>query len=190
MSESPPRPPGRPRNVLSREALIDAAYWQAIENDYRSVSVDSIAKAAGSGKQTLYRWWPSKGALVLEAVAAKARARIDRPREAAMRAGDVEKFLVADLAALAPFLKALKGLIAEANDDAAFARELEGQWLTRRVADLDATLAKAIADPRRRAIAAEAIEGAILSRLVLGRPLDEAFARALASLAAEESRAR
>lgn len=177
------RPPGRPRSDASRAALVDAAYWETVGRGYREATAEVIAKAAGAGKQTLYRWWPSKGALVLAAVAAKARERIDRPREAAIRAGDIEKFLVADLVALQPFANALKGLIAEANDDAAFARELEAQWLTRRAADLDATLSKAIPDPGRRAIAVEAFEGAILQRLLLGRPLDETFARALASLA-------
>src|SRR5271167_3702414 len=118
MTAPPPRPPGRPRSEASRAALIDAAYWQVLERGYASVTAEAIAKAAGAGKQTLYRSWPSKGRLVLEAFAAKTRERIDRPREAAMRQGDLEKFLVADLAALRPFGDALRGLIAEAAADA------------------------------------------------------------------------
>src|ERR1700734_1652807 len=114
MSESPPRPPGRPRSEASRAALLDAAYWQVVERGYAAVTADAIAAAAGAGKQTLYRWWPSKGRLVLEAFVAKARERIDRPREAALRAGDVEKFLVADLAAAASLLAALRFLLAGA----------------------------------------------------------------------------
>src|SRR5271170_430231 len=117
MSESTPRPPGRPRSEASRAALLDAAYWQVVERGYPAVSADAIAAAAGAGKQTLYRSWPSKSRLVLEAFAAKARERIDRPRDAAMRAGEVEKFLIADLAGAAPFFPALRFLIAEAQTD-------------------------------------------------------------------------
>src|SRR5271163_3391388 len=117
MSESSPRPPGRPRSEASRAALLDAAYWQVVERGYAAVTANAIAAAAGAGKQTLYRWWPSKGRLVLEAFAAKARERIDRPREAAMRAGEVERFLVADIAAAAPLFSALRFLIAEAQTD-------------------------------------------------------------------------
>ena len=90
MSESSPRPPGRPRSAASRAALLDAAYWQVVERGYGSVTAGAIAAAAGAGKQTLYRWWPSKGRLVLAAFAAKAHERIDRPREAAIRAGEVD----------------------------------------------------------------------------------------------------
>lgn len=37
------------------------------ELGYDNVSIEAIAKRAGCGKQTIYRWWPSKGAVVLEA---------------------------------------------------------------------------------------------------------------------------
>lgn len=37
------------------------------EFGYDNVSIEAIARRAGVGKQTIYRWWPSKGAVVLEA---------------------------------------------------------------------------------------------------------------------------
>ena len=183
MNDSPKRPPGRPRSDLSREALLDAAYWQVIERGYAEATAEAIAKAAGAGKQTLYRWWPSKGRLVLEALAAKSRERIDRPREAAMRAGEVEKFLAADLAALRPFAAALRGLIGEAIGDADLMAALRAQFLAPRADALGQALAPALPDAGRRALVVEAVEGAVLSRLLFGEPLDEAFARGLAGLA-------
>ncbi|MEU8393516.1 TetR/AcrR family transcriptional regulator [Micromonospora sp. NPDC048843] len=36
------------------------------EVGYRKVSIESIAARAGVGKQTIYRWWPSKGAVIFE----------------------------------------------------------------------------------------------------------------------------
>ncbi|PSR60929.1 TetR family transcriptional regulator [Nocardia sp. MDA0666] len=36
------------------------------EVGYRKVSIEAIASRAGVGKQTIYRWWPSKGAVIFE----------------------------------------------------------------------------------------------------------------------------
>ena len=180
---SNPRSAGRPRSEASRAALLDAAYWQTVERGYAAATSEVIAKAAGAGKQTLYRWWPSKGALVLEAFAAKLKERIDRPREAAMRSGDLERFLIADFAQLRSHADALAGLIAEARGDLDLMQRLTELWLAGRVADLYVALTAAISDAKRREIAAEAIEGAAIARVLLGRPLDEAFARSLAGLA-------
>ena len=183
MSDLPSRPAGRPRSDASRAALLDAAYWQTIDRGYAGASAETIAKAAGAGKQTLYRWWPSKGALVLEAMQAKMRERIDRPRESAMRAGDLEKFLIADLAQLRGFADALGGLIAEGRGDEKLMRLVRDQWLAQRAADLYAVLSVGVADLRRRDVVVEAIESMILARIVFGKPLDDELARTLAGFA-------
>jgi AcrR family transcriptional regulator len=183
MNESPPRPPGRPRSEASRAALLDAAYWQVVERGYPSVTAAAIAAAAGTGKQTLYRWWPSKGRLVLAAFAAKARERIDRPGEAATRAGDVERFLVANFAAAASLFPALRCLLAEAQSEPDLLEARRQEILEPRAAALDAVLARQIPESRARRALVEAIEGAICRRLLLGEPLDAEFAAGLAGLA-------
>ena len=182
MSEPISRPAGRPRSDASRAALLDAAYWQTIDRGYAATSAETIARAAGAGKQTLYRWWPSKGALVLEAMLAKMKERIDRPRETAMRAGDLEKFLIADLAQLRGFADALGGLVAEGRGDEGLMRLVKDQWLAQRAADLYAVLSVGVADLRRRDVLVEAIEGVILARIVFGRPLDDELARTLSQV--------
>jgi AcrR family transcriptional regulator len=58
--------PGR-RNERSRRAILDASISLIGECGYDNVSIEAIARRAGVGKQTIYRWWPSKGAVVLEA---------------------------------------------------------------------------------------------------------------------------
>ncbi len=64
----PPLPPDPSRrNEQSRRAILDAALSLVGELGYDNVSIEAIAKRAGCGKQTIYRWWPSKGAVVLEA---------------------------------------------------------------------------------------------------------------------------
>ncbi|MFZ1965371.1 MAG: TetR/AcrR family transcriptional regulator [Roseiarcus sp.] len=183
MSESPPRPPGRPRSEASRAALLDAAYWQALQRGYAAVTAEEIAKAAGAGKQTLYRWWPSKGRIVLEAFLAKERERIDRPREAAIQAGDLAKFLVAECAGGRPFDAALPFLLAEAQADADLLGAIRREVVEPRAAALRTILNRRVADAERIESLIAAIDGAIWRRLMFGEPLDEAFARGLAALA-------
>lgn len=66
---SPPKPPDSSRrNERSRRAILDAAITLIGESGYDNVSIEAIAAEAGVGKQTIYRWWPSKGAVVLEAL--------------------------------------------------------------------------------------------------------------------------
>ena len=65
MPPSPPDPSRR--NEHSRRAILDASLSLVVELGYDNVSIEAIARRAGCGKQTIYRWWPSKGAVVLEA---------------------------------------------------------------------------------------------------------------------------
>ncbi|WP_199254637.1 TetR/AcrR family transcriptional regulator [Mycolicibacterium mengxianglii] len=65
MAANPPDPSRR--NEQSRRAILDASISLIGELGYDNVSIEAIAKRAGCGKQTIYRWWPSKGAVVLEA---------------------------------------------------------------------------------------------------------------------------
>ena len=65
MAANPPDPSRR--NEQSRRAILDASISLIGELGYDNVSIEAIARRAGCGKQTIYRWWPSKGAVVLEA---------------------------------------------------------------------------------------------------------------------------
>ena len=65
------RPPAAARR--SRRAILDAALDLVEEVGYAKLSIEGIAARAGVGKQTIYRWWPSKGAVLLDALLALAR---------------------------------------------------------------------------------------------------------------------
>ncbi|XVU29627.1 TetR/AcrR family transcriptional regulator [Actinoplanes sp. CA-054009] len=63
-----PRPPNPAlRSERSRTAILDAARALVSELGYAKVSIEAIAARAGVGKQTIYRWWPSKGAVIFDA---------------------------------------------------------------------------------------------------------------------------
>ncbi|MEV4541311.1 TetR/AcrR family transcriptional regulator [Micromonospora echinaurantiaca] len=55
------------RSQSARRAILTAALDLVSELGYAKLSIEGIASAAGVGKQTIYRWWPSKGALLFDA---------------------------------------------------------------------------------------------------------------------------
>ncbi|WP_141583776.1 TetR/AcrR family transcriptional regulator [Actinomadura sp. WMMA1423] len=83
---------GRRRNEAARQAILDVAVELLGGTSDTPVTIDTIAAAAGVGKQTIYRWWPSKGAVLLEAVAERAGEHIPVPDTGSLH-GDLEAFL-------------------------------------------------------------------------------------------------
>ncbi|MER7589626.1 TetR/AcrR family transcriptional regulator [Micromonospora sp. NPDC127501] len=55
------------RRETSRRAILTAAFDLLQETGYAKLSIEGIAARAGVGKQTIYRWWPSKGAVIFDA---------------------------------------------------------------------------------------------------------------------------
>ncbi|MFG6201494.1 TetR/AcrR family transcriptional regulator [Nonomuraea sp. JJY05] len=61
------RPDPARRSERSRQAVLEAARELVSEMGYAKVSIEAIAARAGVGKQTIYRWWRSKGAVIFDA---------------------------------------------------------------------------------------------------------------------------
>ena len=66
-AKSKPLPIGRPRNeaAVSHAAIMNAVYGLLKEKPARDLTMDAVAKRAGVGKPTLYKWWSSKPALIM-----------------------------------------------------------------------------------------------------------------------------
>ena len=63
--------PGRPRNAQADEAILDAVLdMLSTCNSAAAISIEAVAAKAGVGKATIYRRWPNKEALFLDAVRA------------------------------------------------------------------------------------------------------------------------
>jgi AcrR family transcriptional regulator len=70
MAPTAARPRGRPRSERAHEAIIDAVLdILAAGTTVEALSVEAVAARAGVGKATIYRRWPHKEALVVDAVA-------------------------------------------------------------------------------------------------------------------------
>ena len=66
VAEGPRR--GRPRSEASRKAILRAAGELLLEHGLQTISMDAVAERAGASKATIYRWWPSKELLALDAL--------------------------------------------------------------------------------------------------------------------------
>jgi AcrR family transcriptional regulator len=62
------RAPGRPRSLEADRSILSAALDLFIEDGYQGMSIEHVAAQAGVGKATIYRRWPSKEALITDAV--------------------------------------------------------------------------------------------------------------------------
>jgi AcrR family transcriptional regulator len=63
----------RTRDEAARRRVLDSARKLVSELGPHAVTLDEIAAAAGVGKQTIYRWWPSKSAVIMDALVADAQ---------------------------------------------------------------------------------------------------------------------
>ncbi len=61
---------GPTRSEVSKNAILEAARTEMAEHGWREFSVDSVARRASASKQTIYRWWPSIGAMCVDAALA------------------------------------------------------------------------------------------------------------------------
>jgi AcrR family transcriptional regulator len=137
-ASSTPRPdtaarPGRRRSEQSRLAILAAAYQLVGEIGYARLTIEGIAARSGTGKQTIYRWWPSKGDVVLDALATMADLHVPIPEEGSY-AADLRAFLLASFALgrQSQLIEVLRALMAQAQIDPEFWRRFRNAFLQRR----------------------------------------------------------
>ncbi|TRW95934.1 TetR/AcrR family transcriptional regulator [Paracoccus sp. M683] len=128
--------PEKPRRA-TEDSVMAAAARIIAEEGYQNLTMEGVARLARAGKATVYRWWPSRGHLLL-ALYSQAKSGLTEPDT-----GDLESDLTAYFSqmlhqwnggdgqeALAPMLRLL---IAEAQTDdtmrAALSRERRERWL-------------------------------------------------------------
>jgi AcrR family transcriptional regulator len=182
------RSAGRPRSETaeSHDAVMDAVYAFLQEKSVRELTMEGIAEQAGVGKPTLYKWWPTKAALVLavfqERVAAEPERITGKTAEATIRAmmhRVVRRFN-------GMFGKVMADLIAEGQSDPRVLKELYENHLKRRrdavVAELERGKKSGEFLPTMDSeLLVDALFGPIYYRLLIkSAPLTEAYVDQLA----------
>ncbi|HEY2672792.1 MAG TPA: TetR/AcrR family transcriptional regulator [Rugosimonospora sp.] len=110
------------RSERSRQAILEAALALCREQGLSKTTMEEIAKRAQVGKQTIYRWWSSKAAVVQEALNEKAGALTDFPDTGDLLA-DLRTQMTGVAALFAsPQFAPYVSLIAAAQDDPAVAQ--------------------------------------------------------------------
>src|SRR5947209_18539308 len=79
---------GRPRSAEADRAILAAAVDLLAERGLAAMSIEEVAARAGVGKTTIYRRWPSKGLLALDAFVISFRAEQPQPDPGTLR-GDL-----------------------------------------------------------------------------------------------------
>jgi AcrR family transcriptional regulator len=175
-------PRGRPRSPEADRAILVATVELLAERGLGAMSIEEIAARAGVGKATIYRRWPSKGLLALDAFVASFAAQQPLPDTGTLR-GDLTAALRAWVRAVTvtPMGSVLAGLIGEAQHDPSLRaawrdRVLEPLRRRHRIM-LDRAVARGeISASVDQEVVLDLFFGAAQHRLLLGHlPLDDTF---------------
>lgn len=181
--ETSQKPRGRPRSEKARKAILAAAGELLLGEHPERVSMDEVAERAGVSKATIYRWWPSKETLALDALL-QAWESPPAVRETGSLRGDL-------LAIIRPWVKRLRTrpygrvistLLAETHTDPNFADYYRTRFVEVRRDPARAVLTRAIGHSELPPdtdidLALDLIFGPIYHRILHGHaPLTDRFA--------------
>lgn len=176
---------GRPRSEEARRAVLEAAAQLLRAEGYEGLTIGGIAELAGVGRQTVYRWWPSKAAIVSEAVVAGQLAlrlppgRLPDgglPTLGAWLAGFAESVGRDDTASV---VRALAAAAAEGGEGGERIYELYTGPMKANIVEIAVAGGAAESDA---AVLADAIQGALLVCALTRRPVDATYLEALGRL--------
>jgi AcrR family transcriptional regulator len=138
-------PTGRPRSGLTRRrgaelerAILRAALEELAETGYSGLTMDRVARRAGTNKNAIYRRWPNRAALGVAAYRQMVQGRLRLPDTGELR-GDVLALLrQLNCELSSPNGDILRALLASARDDPELLTQLQAQsgdggaglWLT------------------------------------------------------------
>jgi AcrR family transcriptional regulator len=174
---------GRPRSEDCRNKVLTAADTLFARDGLAKMSVDAIAQLAGVSKATIYRWWPNKSAIVMEALLASSEAEV----YVAVSPFPEEDLIARVRRTVALFRgprgKVISSLIGQAQSDPEIAEAYRQHLLGPRRVAMRAAIQRAIDAGLYREdldidLATDMLYGALYQRLLLGHaPMDDAFER-------------
>jgi AcrR family transcriptional regulator len=120
---------GRHRSVEAEEAILKAALRLLEKKPLRKVTADEIAQEAGVSKATIYKWWPNKSLVALDAFLARMTEEVPMPDT-----GSAEQDFKQQLQSVVTFYNSPLGrlfsqFIAEGQSDAQFLVRFQERFL-------------------------------------------------------------
>ena len=104
------RPPARPRSEESRQSILRSTLKLLTQDGgFPELSIEAIAADANVGKTTVYRWWPTKAALVADAFFASAEEELQFPNT-----GSVQKDMSLQMRRLIRIFRSQRGKVVAA----------------------------------------------------------------------------
>jgi AcrR family transcriptional regulator len=182
---------GRPRSEKARKAILDAAAELLLARGLSAVSMDAVAERAGVSKATIYRWWPTKETLALDALYTEWDTVGPSPRDTGSLRGDLLALLRpwARLTSSRPYGRVLAALITEAQTDPVFATEYRQRVVEPRRDQARAVFRRAIERGEIPAgtkveVALDLLYGPLYHRLLHGHaPLNDRFTQDVIDMA-------
>ncbi|HEX3087532.1 MAG TPA: TetR/AcrR family transcriptional regulator [Ilumatobacteraceae bacterium] len=178
-----PRRAGRPRSETTRHSILRATLHLLEDTTVQSLTIEAIAREAGVGKATIYRWWDSKALVVIDAFVEHHIVRTPMSSDLAPAEALAIHFsaLVREYAGWSGRIVAQ--IIAEGQSDPTVLREFRERFHYGRRAVVREVLEQwrrggSIPAPADIEVLADLIYAPVYMRLLLGHsPLDESFAR-------------
>lgn len=181
---------GRPRSEPARQAILAAAAELLLARGVTAVSMDAVADLAGVSKATIYRWWPSKETLALDALHEQwAEPGLEAPDTGTLRADLLGLLLPwVALAAEGPYGRIAGALFTEARTDPRFGAVFRERFTEPRRAVMRTVLYRALGRGEippggDLEAATDLLYGALFHRLLLGHaPLTQDFAESVVAI--------
>jgi AcrR family transcriptional regulator len=182
---------GRPRSEQARQAILDAAAELLLARGLSAVSMDTVAERAGASKATIYRWWPTKESLALDALYTEWAAARPYPRDTGALRGDLLSLLRpwVRLASSRPYARVIAALLTEVQTDPVFAAEYRQRLVEPRRDQARAIFRRAIergeiAANTKVEVALDLLYGPLYHRLLHGHAaLNDRFVRDVIDMA-------
>lgn len=177
--------PGRKRSEASRQRIVAASLEIMAERGYNGITVDEIAKRARVGKQTIYRWWQTRGEIMMEVLGEVGLEAVPAPGTGKLKQ-DLDKWLKGVVESLndPTRLSILRGLIGDAQGDSGFLKVYRKELLAEYLNPLESILrdAEARGDLGKKPdleLLRDLVISPIWFRLLFGGDLDSGFAKSL-----------
>jgi AcrR family transcriptional regulator len=120
---------GRPRDEDARARILQASLEALEDLGYPGVTCDAIAERAGASKATIYRWWPHKEAVMLEALRESVAQELPFPNSGNL--GDDIRIQLRNFVKLlnGPRGRVFQGMIAASQSDPKVADAFRSIWV-------------------------------------------------------------